>query len=737
MFKRCKSTLAIIGLCLASGVNAELTEYEKTFPQNKCLNALAMVNTCKVGIESHNTETGNATASYLKLIPAASLTPNGVENITEIEAADALNKLIIVVDGYETTELLLSELPGFTPAPDPFTHLTPELYGLENLVANEGVSILFVRSDLHKNGDSMRDNVIALSEALWYVEFSRSSQDIPYTIIGYSMGGAVARQTLSKLEAEYPNNPHRANLLITYDAPHQGINIPVSLQNTIPMINVYAEDAYELVMGLDESLATVGIQANLTDLEVAATLTSHTFSTKVNELSGNTLNTFIGKQLTIVSAEENFEYPAYIAQTQEHAYPTKVKTIAVTNGSITGISQATHPMLESGEYFNFHGEKGSDDNYVFFDFNLYSTTADALSIDSLVGVVAHYEQTVLCKESLNPLDLLLAATVAVSNVAINGLNAVIKALNKAPFINLPLLSHLADPECTTILNANASTPPRVINAAADIPEIDIIAGGYVALPEMLKKLSEQIETAGIFNKVDFNANKSEFVFLPTYSALDVNVSDTSAPVLITDSPFDAVYSTPDYIAGYDNVPHAFRNVFFLTNEISYFLQNSDTRFIEFVNSAAMSANLLITKVGLPEADAAKIMMARAGADGMLNTIDDIAFSSISDFVSKTLLGRGATSAIQEFVHTWSDFTSPVESKLLGFLNFNATAENLELDAGILVNIATAIIMRRNGDDGIPNTPDDSPFNSVNELLAVEGVDESVITTLLNYAQLSL
>ena len=106
-------------------------------------------------------------------------------------------------------------------------------------LSNFGYDIYVV--DWANSRIDMRDN------ALWLVDFLDSlkaevDNDHEFVIIGESMGGVIARYALCYMESANYTNPtyrpnanrrerkHNCRLMITLDSPHQGANIPLSVQ---------------------------------------------------------------------------------------------------------------------------------------------------------------------------------------------------------------------------------------------------------------------------------------------------------------------------------------------------------------------------------------------------------------------------------------------------------------------------------------------------------------------------
>ncbi|MFA7214303.1 MAG: T9SS type A sorting domain-containing protein [Candidatus Cloacimonadaceae bacterium] len=93
---------------------------------------------------------------------------------------------------------------------------------------------VFVLTFGSSNQDSLIDNSQSVLAALNYIQTLSSNMNStlePIKIIGYSMGGILARLALSY--AEEANLPHFSNFLITLDSPHRGILINDNAQSSL------------------------------------------------------------------------------------------------------------------------------------------------------------------------------------------------------------------------------------------------------------------------------------------------------------------------------------------------------------------------------------------------------------------------------------------------------------------------------------------------------------------------
>lgn len=146
-----------------------------------------------------------------------------------------LNKLLIYVEGYEILDFMKA-FPVYesSKSADDYKEMLeePQVIQLQNF----GYDIVMV--DFGSTGNAIHDNAMSLIALIEELKCRTMNNDHQFVIMGHSMGGVISKYALAHME-QFPPGPqscaqdrgHNTRLLITNDSPHQGANIPLSLQH--------------------------------------------------------------------------------------------------------------------------------------------------------------------------------------------------------------------------------------------------------------------------------------------------------------------------------------------------------------------------------------------------------------------------------------------------------------------------------------------------------------------------
>jgi 5-methylthioadenosine/S-adenosylhomocysteine deaminase len=156
--------------------------------------------------------------------------------------------------------------------------------------------------------------------------------------------------------------------------------------------------------------------------------------------------------------------------------------------------------------------------------------------------------------------------------------------------------------------------------------------------------------------------------------------------------------------------------------------------LTFVNDPLATYTVFDIDVGLKSLAAAKIVGHRDGPDGEFGTLDDNLFDTIEELDSVPYVGPVTLGQIAAYAPFWSTL-SKEPPKLVQFLNHESTTYDvLVTTVGISTKSATNVIAHRNGADGLLGTPDDDPFDSVNEVDEIKYVGSVTLGQLTQYAE---
>jgi hypothetical protein len=155
-----------------------------------------------------------------------------------------------------------------------------------------------------------------------------------FVVIGPSSGGLVARYALAEMEED--NIDHNTRLYISFDAPHQGANVPLSMQCLIRNLN-NTLDAGNWI-GFINGLYSIIMEDATKEL-----LIYHE-----NEIEGLTAN----------SSSMFDEFYSTLNSLNQVGYPLKSRNVAISNGSSISNDQGFSPgdklykLKMTGLYFN-------------------------------------------------------------------------------------------------------------------------------------------------------------------------------------------------------------------------------------------------------------------------------------------------------------------------------------------------------------------------------------------------
>jgi hypothetical protein len=185
--------------------------------------------------------------------------------------------------------------------------------------------IIYVNWD---NGrDDIRRNALLLEDIIEWVNSIKTTPN-QNVVLGQSMGGLIARYALADIEQD-PNQDHDTRLYVSHDAPHQGANIPISIQF------------------LARHLADEFVSTPVGDMNLPA---AGGGSVTINDIN-NVFNSIGTRQLLANNINGSFNldnnvFNSFQADLQAKGYPQQTRNIAISNGSHCANDQEIQALEE-------------------------------------------------------------------------------------------------------------------------------------------------------------------------------------------------------------------------------------------------------------------------------------------------------------------------------------------------------------------------------------------------------
>ncbi len=226
-----------------------------------------------VSFQFFSQTTITATIPYQGYDEAQPLLGQGEYQIFLDNVDGVLDKPVIIIDGFDPGDS--RDINALYNALD---------YGSGNLadfIRDEGFDVVVLNAPLYTtNGvdidggaDYIQRNAMVLIELINQLNAQKVGNE-ELVVIGPSMGGLIARYALAYMEQN--NLPHETRLYISFDSPHLGANIPITIQY---LFNYLAESQGDpdAQQAIDESLNSPAAKEMLIDHYSAHLLAGSTY----------------------------------------------------------------------------------------------------------------------------------------------------------------------------------------------------------------------------------------------------------------------------------------------------------------------------------------------------------------------------------------------------------------------------------------------------------------------------
>ncbi len=230
-----------------------------------------------------------------------------------------LNKPIIILDGFD---------PGNSSGiGDIYASLSYDGLNFADILRAEGFDIVVLDNPVYSTGGKLIDgggdyiqrNAMVLIALIQKLNQDKIGEE-ELVVIGTSMGGLVAQYALGYMENDGLNAQTR--LFVSFDAPHRGANIPISLQY---LINYIAEEvgdasAQEIV---DQVLNSPAAKEMLVDHYSSHLLAGSTYQQDPDKLL----------PFGAVGFRDEFQ-----GELDAFGFPQNVRNVVLANGNATGMT---------------------------------------------------------------------------------------------------------------------------------------------------------------------------------------------------------------------------------------------------------------------------------------------------------------------------------------------------------------------------------------------------------------
>jgi hypothetical protein len=222
--------------------------------------------------------------------------------------SEVLRKPILVLDGFDPSD---SRKVG-----NIYDLMNTSPVQLADYLRAEGHDLIIC--NFPNGADYIERNALGVIQLIEYIKARTTDKII---VIGPSMGGLIAKYALAKMEKE--NKEHNVGLYVSFDAPHQGANVPIGAQYFLHFFGQIIGDA--------------GAQVGLNKIKspAAREMIIHYYSRNNVFPEYNDL-----RSTYLINSKNN-------SMIGSKGYPIKTRNIALINGSETKVKQGISGLLFS------------------------------------------------------------------------------------------------------------------------------------------------------------------------------------------------------------------------------------------------------------------------------------------------------------------------------------------------------------------------------------------------------
>jgi hypothetical protein len=236
---------------------------------------------------------------------------------------DNITNPLIVAEGFESG-LLGNENPlGDNDITNFRDNARTVSIDLRNEIDN--FDIIYINWD---NGrDDIRRNALLLEDIITWINSIKTTTN-QNVVLGQSMGGLIARYALVDMEQD-SSQDHDTRLYISHDAPHQGANIPISIQF---LARHLADEFVSTPVGDFDLPAAGGGTVTISDINNVFN------SIGTRQLLANNINASFSL--------DNNAFSTFQVDLQSKGYPQQTRNVAISNGSHCANDQEIQALQE-------------------------------------------------------------------------------------------------------------------------------------------------------------------------------------------------------------------------------------------------------------------------------------------------------------------------------------------------------------------------------------------------------
>jgi len=434
--------------------------------------------------------------------------------------AGTLDKPVIVLDGFDPGDS--RDIAGL------YNSLSFGGDNIADIVRDEGFDVVILNAPQYTTdgkfidggSDYIQRNAMVLVETIQQINDQKVGNE-ELVILGPSMGGLIARYALAYMEEN--NIEHETRLYISFDSPHLGANIPISLQYLINYLAVQTGDPLAQAL-IDDVLGSPAAKEMLIDHLEAHLLAGSEFEQDPTKL--------------LPEGAPDFR-DAFQGELNALGFPSNVRNVAMINGAGDGTGTGSPGLEVINTTLDLDVVTSADVALYFTPEASQSLTV--VSFDTfLVGVpVASFSADSESRAVSDGVDSAPGGTSNISNaLSGGGGNQVIidfvNALQQDEYCFIPTISALAidteenwfaspdlndSPFVATYIPLQNESHVQVTQESADFA-LDEIRNGALAIDEVALDMAYALERNPVDAQIVLKRNR-------TVSGTDVEVSITS------------------------------------------------------------------------------------------------------------------------------------------------------------------------------------------------------------------